>query len=229
MVMNSANLGNVNGRDYVGGIVGSKIAKGPRSRLAITDCINSGSINGNAYIGGVIGSVSDNAANAAVNNTKITNCINAGLLEGNSAVGGIVGENARNYMEMRKCINTGVIISRSSMSAAGVLAYNNAGTFRFENCYYDKQMCIYGGLQGYDYTEITGKLTNEMTGSQLSSSLGTDFVYANNLYPKLKELSSHIASIIGCSPVYLDDKTTDFDKYNNVRKDFKINIENNVR
>jgi hypothetical protein len=48
------------------------------------------------------------------------------------------------------------------------LGNNDRGTYAITNCYYDKQMCVYGGINNADVVgQAEGRLTNEMTGDKL--------------------------------------------------------------
>jgi hypothetical protein len=48
------------------------------------------------------------------------------------------------------------------------------------------------------------------------------------LYPQLRIFEGTDASKIAASPAYLDDINVDYDKHNNIRECFFVNIENNV-
>jgi hypothetical protein len=100
-----------------------------------------------------------------------------------------------------------------------------------ENCHYDKQMCIYGGINNEDIKEqAEGYLTKDIIGTGLINKLGdAEWIYTDNLYPTLKGLENESIAMIARSPAYLDDKyKTNFDQHNNIRKCFPVNVENNV-
>jgi len=159
--------------------------------------------------------------------------INSGLVIGNDRVGGICGTTNpyptvswKNVVEHN--INTGVVISISNEKIGAIVG--EAGISILSNNFYDKQMCIYGGINGNDAMgKAEGRLTRELTGNNLLSKLGTtNWVYNNNLYPMLKGLEDEIISKIAASPAYLNATKTDFDRQNNVRDCFTVNLANNI-
>ena len=78
------NIGDVIGRDYVGGIIGS--ARGLAScPITIMDCMNSSSVGGKNVVGGIIGMIFNER-------NDIRNCINAGIIEGEEDVGNMLGK-----------------------------------------------------------------------------------------------------------------------------------------
>ena len=248
-VYNSINYGAVNGGWYSGGIIGSGGTNGN-----VTNCMNVGFIYGYRVGGGINGSgISNGKISNCVNigiisNTNkdgkglaggivgytrstviLTNCINSGLIinESGSITGGILGNTGDN-MTLTNCINTGVIYG-SSGSVGGILGSFIPNAVLITNCYYDKQMCLYGGIDGKDEIgKAEGRLTKEMIGDKLKAVLGTDWFYSDNLYPRLKGLEDEIISKIAASPAYLDDVNADYDVHNNIRECFWVNVENKV-
>jgi hypothetical protein len=104
---------------------------------------------------------------------EITNCINAGFIKGTTYIGGIIGRNNyfNPYITIDRCINTGVIAGNSY--AGGIFGFNNSNNLTITNCYYDKQMCLYGGINNVDVVgQAEGKLTKEMIGNNLQAILG---------------------------------------------------------
>lgn len=67
IVINSINNGDINGQNWVGGIVGYVYAGNPNS-FSIIDCKNNCKIEGKQYVGGVIGFITN------INNLEINNC-----------------------------------------------------------------------------------------------------------------------------------------------------------
>ena len=170
IIENCINSGKVSGDSSVGGICGRNSAYNSK----IINCLNIGDIKGNSSIGGISGgSVSSSSP------LEIENCVNSGLIIGTDEVGGIVGHLIQGRVS--NCINGGVVIGNTNVG--GIIGYKTASGTVVSNCHYDKQMCIYGGINNADVTgQAVGYLTNEMTGTQLQSKLGT----ANFTYSKTK-------------------------------------------
>ena len=78
-ILNSINIGSVEGQGFVGGIMGCIIG------ASIVNSINSGYIKGERAVGGIVGYM----FNFDVN---ISNCLNTGVIEGDEDVGAIVGK-----------------------------------------------------------------------------------------------------------------------------------------
>ena len=114
-VERSENRGMVQGKEYVGGIVG--MANGYTS---IHKCKNSGIVEGESKIGGILGYNSQEG--------YATQNINYGEVEGSSYIGGIVGDNA-NYVS--ECLNHGLIQGEELIG--GIIGHNGHGA-DIENC-----------------------------------------------------------------------------------------------
>jgi len=185
--------GKSNGHDgAAGGIVGCINPFDLVNCVTIINCSNIGTISGEGFayhgVGGIIGNVWDNNTTT----TTISNCINSGLIKGinvvlSTGIGGIIGSiTTSTNLSLSNCINTGVIIkvlgggASSNNYSSGIIGNTVNNTIYISNCYYDKQMCIYGGIDNADITgQAEGKLTEEMTGTQLQSKLGTtNFTYS---------------------------------------------------
>ena len=82
IISNCYNKGEVNGNNYIGGVVGNNVG------TPINNCYNTGNVNGNDYIGGITGcEVSSNG--------KVSNCYNIGKISGTTTrIGSIVGESS---------------------------------------------------------------------------------------------------------------------------------------
>ena len=201
----------------VGGIVGDAL------NTTIYNCINIGTIKGYIAAGGITGDFGDYAPPYSA----ISNCINAGFIKGYTSIGGITGTK---YTEniIKNCINTGVVDGTIKIGA--IIGDADSRYLDIENNFYDKQMCVYGGVGGNDIEGAKGRLTKELIGTNLQAILGNeDWTYSTNLYPMLKELKDEIASKVAASPAYLDDVNSDYDAHNNVRECFYINTENGVQ
>ncbi|MGJ0372452.1 YDG domain-containing protein [Aliarcobacter cryaerophilus] len=118
------NLGLVNatvtGKDFVGGLVGTKSG-------LIENSYAIGTISGNSYVGGLVGD----------NHAKIENSYATGEVRGNSRVGGLVGQN--NGVEIINSYASGTVtrLSGSDTNFGGLLGYANFGTIT--NSFYDKE------------------------------------------------------------------------------------------
>ncbi|WP_217222103.1 GLUG motif-containing protein, partial [Aliarcobacter cryaerophilus] len=118
------NLGLVNatvtGKDFVGGLVGTKYG-------LIENSYAIGTISGNSTVGGLVGE----------NNARIENSYATGEVRGNSIVGGLVGQN--NGVNIINSYASGTVtrLSGSDTNFGGLLGYANFGTI--SNSYYDRE------------------------------------------------------------------------------------------
>ena len=236
----------LNGKDvtafsYAGGIIGVMC---PSSH--VRQCINIGTVRaiggGGRPVGeaggivGNVGYVSDGRGLTA-NNWYISHSINAGFVYGSMNTGGIVGSKGHWWTQynnafdgkLEHCLNTGVLDGGGNFGA--IAAFTHRTTF--VNNHYDKQMCIYRGLNNNDiFGAAEGHLTNEITGTELQTRLQDDeiWVYRDNLYPTLRFHEHHPIAMIARSPAYLDDrgKPIEFDRHNAITRCFFVNIENGV-
>ena len=191
---NCINNGDIIGNSSVGGIVGHGEVNNTIT-ISIKNCINNGDIIGNSSVGGIAGLTGNSNIENCINIGKISgtsnvggisgscskiieNCINSGLIIGSSYVGGISGS-LQSTNTVSNCFNSGVVIGNTYIGGIiGEKSYTT--TIIVSNCYYDKQMCRYGGINNTDANgQAVGYLTNEMTGTQLQSKLGTtNFTYS---------------------------------------------------
>jgi len=94
-----------------------------------------------------------------------------------------------------------------------------------------KEVYMMGGINGQDAAgQAEGHLTSDLIGDKLKTILGDEnWTYRGNLYPTLKGFEFDTIAIVAASPVYLDVvNSTDYDKHNNVRKNFTVSLANNV-
>ncbi|WP_260960056.1 beta strand repeat-containing protein [Aliarcobacter cryaerophilus] len=118
------NLGLVNatvaGKDFVGGLVGTKYG-------LIENSYAIGTISGDSKVGGLVGD----------NNAKIENSYATGEVRGNSRVGGLVGQN--NGVNIINSYASGTVtrLSGNDTNFGGLLGYANFGTI--SNSFYDKE------------------------------------------------------------------------------------------
>ena len=223
LVSNCFNSGSIIGVSSVGGIIGNL-----HHSEIISHCVNIGTIKGDYFVGGIVGGGEHHPNYCGTGD--IYYCINSGLVIGKNSVGGIIGFAGQNGA-VKYCMNTGVILpSDNDFANIGAIIGAIQQVAVIENCYYDKQMCIYGGINNNDAVKkAEGRLTKELIGNNLLSKLGTDdWIYYDSLYPMLKDLEGEIISKIAASPAYLDDINEDYDKHNKIRQCFYINLENDV-
>ena len=142
-IKNLAVYGNVNGGNYVGGIVGYNCSGGK-----IENSSFSGNVKGGGYVGGIAGLSVGNIENsysignitgscyvggiAGLNSGNIENSYNTGAVTGVSSVGGIAGHRGGIIMN---CYNVGAVTGNSSV---GSIIGNSYGIIT--NCYYLNSM-----------------------------------------------------------------------------------------
>jgi hypothetical protein len=235
-ISNCVNSGNVTGIQSVGGICGHI-----HGSTNISNCVNIGIIKGYWFVGGIVGG-DDLETDGEQYREKgsMQYCVNSGLIIGNSEVGGIIGI-CTGEGEVRNCISTGVVsYSKTNTFTGGIAGRVQDGIVI--NSYYDRQMCLYGGINDADIAgQAEGYLTKKMIGTGLRNKLSDNFwMYPSSgmLYPIVKSVQNEIISLIAASPAYLDDKDTvryindfmfyGYDVHLNIRRCFPVNIENNV-
>jgi uncharacterized repeat protein (TIGR02543 family) len=224
IVKDCYNTGSVSGRDKVGGIIAYN-----GDAASVEKCYNTGSISGEMHVGGIMGSNYGNVKKCynmgivsgssnriggivGYNYRTVTNCYNAGSISGENSVGGVVGENDDT---LSNCYNSGTI---SCTSAVGSIVGDNDSD-EVTNCFYDSQMFLWG--DGYSMR----KLTNQMVGDGLKTALGEEnWVFAENMYPRLKGMETTDAAYVSVAPVFLDPSNTVME----VTKDFTVGIKEHV-
>ena len=194
------NYGNITGIPRTTRIAGI-VAEGG----VVEGCVNSGCISvpqlaGTAYVSGI----------ASGNNTcSVSYSYNVGEIIGNNASQtcgiGPTGSSG----SCNRCYNAGKVTGSSAFPVTN-------STSRATNCFYDKQTSVTLGGGG------TAKLTAEMCGTALSSSLNNGsnvyFEYADNMYPRVKGIENTPASLATAAPVLLaNEETVDL-----VNTDFEI-------
>lgn len=211
------NGGNVSASEYeIGGIVGHN-----RS-FSIRNCYNIGSVSGGSYVGGVVGHNYTSGTTAAEEY-----CYNAGYIKG-TRCGGIEGENSAGTINAS--YHSGTL---KGSYASGITAYMSGSAVTC--CYYDKQLCPYGGIVGNDLTgSAEGRVTADMVGSSLEGLLGdTYWIYnttGSGTYPSLKDpsggeidMDTSASAFVSVSPVFLNGEST-----SSVTKSFDVSTQNGV-
>ena len=139
---------NVNGHDYVGGLVGNNIGD-------ITKCSVTGNVNGLWYVGGLVG----------YNYGDITDCQTANSVIGKGdCIGGLVGYNYGR--DITNCYSIGCVNGNDSVG--GLIGYRKLGSI--SSCFWDIQTSGQTSSDGGN-----GKTTEEMTSKNTYSNVGWDF------------------------------------------------------
>ena len=111
-VIKSNNFGKINGRNYVGGVVG----KFDWASLIITDCLNYGKVEGGSHIGGVVG---------YLKNGVLQYCKNVADVEVRSIrFGGVVG-----WVENSSKVYNSLSVSKVKGVEANEIYYTNLKLF----------------------------------------------------------------------------------------------------
>ena len=162
-IQNCYNTGTVKGYNYVGGVCGFNCGT---NYATIENCYNTGTVSGTEEIGGVCGYNDYNGT--------IQNCYNTGAVSGSKDIGGMCGNN--NYSgTIKNCYNTGSVSGNGETSSAigGVCGYRQGGTIT--NCYYNKDICTVGGINGEDKEgSATGLTTEQFCSGTLENLVGFD-------------------------------------------------------
>lgn len=148
--------------DNIGGIVGHSIGS------TINSCYNSANIKGNSSVGGVIG-----YANAS----NIIDSYNTGVITGNIS-GGVAGT-LENSSNLRRCYGNSEVYANTGATDAlvGGIMGNIDKTSTAEYSYYNKQACsaAYPAGNKRAFATVNGRLTSQMTVSNVSSNMVFDF------------------------------------------------------
>ncbi len=181
----------VEGKSYVGGACGYNRAG------TVTNCYNTGKVNGAYYnIGGICG---------GNNGGTIQNCSSAASVKGKSFVGGVCGYNEGSGT-VTSCYNTGAVSGNSEVG--GICGKNSSGTVT--NCYYNKDICTVGGINGSDADgSATGLTAVELCG-ELPNGFA-DYVWikgsidpvTDSKNPKLRTLTYTFPSLKGVGEAYI--------------------------
>lgn len=192
---NHGTISTAEDKTNIGGIIGY-IPANATEDIVISNCINSGDIIINGidakYIGGIVGHSSKTLT--------ITNCLNIGQIKGHSSVGGIIGFN-ESTLTITNAFNAGEITGTAVASSGTCTNCINVGNAETSpNCIYDAQMCPVGS---------TGKLTADMLGTELQSSLNsTDWTFTTGMYPMIKALENSDYMIVAATPIILNSSET---------------------
>ncbi len=206
VISNCSFSGQVSGADCVGGICGAT-----NNNVLIESCVNMGQVSGAQYVGGICGKMGGSYIGSE---PLVLYCYNGGRINGTeSNIGGVCGYSSL----VQNSVNTGRVTGSSEVGAI-----SGAGTTYL--CYYDKQMCVSGGVDGMDVSGgAEGKLTTEMTGNQLFDD-GENWYEDGNLYPFPKNFGEYSPAVVSATPLFLSNG----EKVNNVISGFTVSTDNGV-
>ncbi len=187
--------------DYAGGICGYLTDSD-----SIIYCTNAATVSGASYVGGIAGNID--------NHSVIKYCNNGGNVSSTTEITGGICGNMDNSSMINLCISTG------GVNIGGAILGTKDGASTINNCYYDTQRCDRIGGDG-----TTGKLTSEMLGTALRTSLGpSHWVFTTSLYPIPKNLDGKAGAILAAIPLTLDERgnATNHQTYREVSKNFDL-------
>lgn len=175
---NTYNMGDINGQQYVGGIVG-----GTSSYTYVSESYNKAKISGKNYIGGISGYY--------VTQGTVRNCYNIEEISGETNIGGIVGGCANVYnIWISYCYNNGKIMATNSY-LGGIVGKKGYSDFSY--CYYEENTALFG-IGSSTLTTGNDSGTTKLTQDQMPTVLSVinsdnafveDTNNINNGYPLL--------------------------------------------
>ena len=227
---NTGDISAENGANCIGGVCGSN------KNGTITDCYNSGSADGKNAIG-VGGVCGENKGGT------VSNCYNTGAVSEGNLVGGICGDNSRGsdgISTVKNSYNTGSVNGNegvggvcglsdgsiitncynigevSGNSNVGGICGNNNGTVT--NCYYNKNVCTAGGINGEDVEGSATGLTSDELCSGLPNGFDSSVWTAGSIdpsidskNPRLRTATYIFPSLTGVGEAY---SVSDIKQYN---------------
>ena len=116
VVKNLSVVGNVTGRNYIGGVVGYNFEG------TVQNCHSNVVVVGDSWVGGVVGNNDGGNVQYSYSNGSIT---------GNSSIGGMVGGNSDSNGMVQYCYSEAVVVGNVN-NGGGVVGYNTAATL--QNC-----------------------------------------------------------------------------------------------
>ena len=184
-IKNCVNIGNVNSlQSTVGGIVGTTDVMS-ETKVSISKCINMGEISAPSIVAGILG---------LAYTITIENCINLGKVistdEDYSYAAGIVIPSYDDVsVTVTNCINAGNVVTKTNNCSVGAISTSENGIYT--NNYYDST--VNSNVLDSDINGITGQLTTELIGSNLSLNgiSGDQWSFADNRYP-LPDIAGNI-------------------------------------
>ena len=119
----------ISGMQYVGGICG-------QNETVIEGCYNTGNVRAREEAGGICG----------ISGGTVQNCYNTGNISSDTYAGGICGE-IHGAGRVFYCYNAGIVDGNIYMGS--ITVGGNGSAYR---CYYSKDICSIGGINGSDIT-----------------------------------------------------------------------------
>lgn len=183
-IKNCVNMAKVvSTKSTVGGIVGATGNISETSNVSISKCINMGEISALSIVAGILGLAYP---------ITIENCINLGKVISTNdtpslAAGIVIPSEADVSVTVTNCINAGNVVTNND--SVGAISISTNGTYT--NNYYDST--INSNVLDSDINGITGKLTTNLIGSNLSlNGISEDqWSFADNRYP-LPDIAGNI-------------------------------------
>ena len=141
-IENCTNNGEINGDDFVGGVVGDSSNGG-----SLVDCTNNGTVAGASMLnGGIAGRVADGS---------LLRCTNAGSVSGGDFTGGIVGAIDK-YSSMTECTNAGGAAVTGVKYVGGAVGLSNCAVTNCFNAGSVNGKYGVGGVIGWTIREVRG-------------------------------------------------------------------------
>jgi hypothetical protein len=180
-------IGNVTGKDNVGGLAGSNSRGGMfvyragvagEGKGSISNSFATGKVTGDKNVGGLVGYIAKN---------KIENCYATGNVKGNNNVGGLVGYSLGGTGKITNCYSVGNVTGNNDLG--GLIGntdnqYNDAIT----NCYYDTQTS-----EQFDARKGKPMATEDM--KKQSTYSGLDFVRVWIINPDINDGLPYLRSV----------------------------------
>lgn len=193
----------------VSAIVTNTFAKDGRAGLITGNCNLASSIIQCAVTGTVTSTDAAGGITGAMMSTgNISQCVssaNVSVTESDAnGAGGIIGFCISGAAS--NCLALGHITGTMSTNYGAILGNKLSGTITLSNNYYDKQMCTAGAVSNADAGGVTGKLTSELTGTQIFDD--TNWTRTNGLYPVPKNVSTTDAAKVVAAPLSLSNSET---------------------
>ncbi len=188
-IFNSYATGNVNGKIYVGGLVGYLSNLMVITDIQMNNCYATGNVNGSQFTGGLIGycqgpKVSQCFAGGNVicpeytggliggisYRCKISNCYAYSRVEGNLNVGGFAGKSHDEDSVIENNYSRGLVIGNDP-TVGGFLGSLDSG--QVSNCFWDTQTS--GKTTSAGGSGVSGKTTTQMQTMSTFTNQGWDF------------------------------------------------------
>ena len=163
VIRNVTIAGKVNGKAYVGGIVGYSLG-------SVINCNNKADISGEGNVGGLVGKLES---------AKIRNCLNSGSVTGEKDTGGMAGNVVS--AELSNCFNNGSVIKAdNSQYKVGGIAGRIDQSAVITNCYYNES--LNEGIFDAGYDETDTEITEKEYAVSGNANILKMVVYELNIY-----------------------------------------------